>query len=106
MAATIIPCTQSNFTVRVHHDLFMYLIFYSQNKNKIYVFIIPHNILNVFDFNLLRILKVGRNCLFCFYLAGPDPCDQIPVVLEYVEYFQDSSGVAENRDAGIRDGEI
>lgn len=43
---------------------------------------------------------------FCFYLAGPNPGDQIAVVPEYVEYFQDSSGVAEHRDAGIRDGEI
>lgn len=40
------------------------------------------------------------------YLAGPDPGDQIPIIPEDIEYFQDPSGVAEYRDAGVGDGEI
>lgn len=41
-----------------------------------------------------------------FYLAGPDPGDQIPVIPENVEYLQDPSGVAKHGDAGIRDGQV
>lgn len=40
------------------------------------------------------------------YLAGPDRGDEIATVLEDVEDLDDASGVAEDGDAGVGDGEV
>lgn len=40
------------------------------------------------------------------YLAGPDGGDEVSAVLEDVEDLDDASGVAKDRDTGIRNGQV
>ena len=42
----------------------------------------------------------------CSYLACPNGGDQIAVVLKNVEDLDDPAGVAEYRDASVRDGQV
>lgn len=55
---------------------------------------------------LLEFWCISGHFLCASHLAGPDPGDQIPVILQDVEYFQDSSGVTKHGDAGVGDGEV